>query len=192
MTVKGFGQSEKRRGRGVKTMDFERIVRKASVALIAGAYALFVGAVSVAQAQTRVITGPRTAESGAPHVATADRIVLHGVRFRARSDKIDKRTMPLLDYAAQAIKQNPESLIYVKVRSSQNTSQEYTGRNSALVNRRIQAVASYFEHKGISANKLILLSSGSAPHASDKSADKAHNYKQDVEVVQLDLAYGLD
>jgi outer membrane protein OmpA-like peptidoglycan-associated protein len=169
-------------------MDFESIVLKASVALIAGAYALVVGAASVAQAQTRVITGPPTAGSGTPHVATAERIVLHGVRFRARSDKIDKDSMPLLDYAALAIKQNPESLIYVKVRSAQNTSKEYTGRNSVLVNRRIQAVASYFEHKGISANKLILLSSGSAPRASDQSADKAQN----VEVVQLDLANGLD
>ena len=36
-------------------MDFESILRKASVALIAGAYALFVEAASVAQAQTRVI-----------------------------------------------------------------------------------------------------------------------------------------
>ena len=172
-------------------MDFESILLKASVALIAGAYALVVGAASVAQAQTRVITGTPTAGSGTPHV-TAERIVLHGVRFRARSDKIDKDSMPLLDYAALAIKQNPESLIYVKVRSAQNTSKEYTGRNSVLVNRRIQAVASYFEHKGISANKLILLSSGSAPRASDQSADKAHNYKQNVEVVQLDLANGLD
>ena len=171
-------------------MDFESILRKASVALIAGAYALFVEAASVAQAQTRVIAGTPIVGSGTSHVA--ERIVLHGVRFRARSDKVDKRSMPLLDYAAQTIKQNPESFIYVKVRSAQNTSQEYTGRNSALINRRIQAVARYFEHKGISANKLILLSSGSVPHAFDQGANKAHNYKQNVEVVQLDLANGLD
>ena len=95
--------------------------------------------------------------------------------FRARSDKVDKRSKTnCRSWTTQhrLSKQNPESFIYVKVRSAQNTSQEYTGRNSALINRRIQAVARYFEHKGISANKLILLSSGSVPHASDQGANK--------------------
>ena len=104
-------------------MDFESIFRKASVALVAGAYALFVEAASVVQAQTRGIAGSPIVGSGAPHAA--ERVVLHGVRFRARSDKIDKCSVPVLDYAVQIIKQNPESLIYVKVRSVQDTSQEY-------------------------------------------------------------------
>ena len=104
-------------------MAFESIFRKASVALVAGAYALFVEAASVVQAQTRVIAGSPIVGSGAPH--TAERVVLHGVRFRARSDKIDKCSVPVLDYAVQIIKRNPESLIYVKVRSVQDTSQEY-------------------------------------------------------------------
>jgi Protein of unknown function DUF72 len=78
-------------------------------ALVAGAYALFVEAASVVQAQTRVIAGSPTVGSETPHVATAERIVLHGVRFRARSDKIDKCSVPVLDYAVQIIRQNPES-----------------------------------------------------------------------------------
>src|SRR5260370_42524506 len=142
-------------------MDFESIFRKASVALVAGAYVLFVEAASGVQAQTRVIAGSPIVGSGAPH--TAERVVLHGVRFRDRSDKIDKCSMPVLDYAVQIIKQNPESLIYVKIRSVQDTSQD-TDRNSNLANRRTRAVASYFEQIGISANRLILLGSGSAPH----------------------------
>jgi outer membrane protein OmpA-like peptidoglycan-associated protein len=100
--------------------------------------------------------------------------------------------VPVLDYAVQIIKQNPESLIYVKVRSVQDTSQEYTGRNSNLTNRRTRAVASYFEQRGISANRLILLGSGSAPHTSDQGADEAQSPKQNFEVVQLDVASGLD
>ena len=171
-------------------MDFKSIFRKASVALVAGAYALFVEAASVVQAQTRVIAGLPIVGSGAPH--TAERVVLHGVRFRARSDKIDKCSMPVLDYAVQTIKQNPESLIYVKVRSDQGTSQEYTGRNSKLTNRRTRAVARYFEQRGIYANRLILLGSGSAPHTSDQSANKAQSLKRNFEVVQLDLASELD
>jgi outer membrane protein OmpA-like peptidoglycan-associated protein len=172
-------------------MSFESIFRTVSVVLIAGIYALFV-AVPVAQAQTRVIAGAPIVRSGTPHVATAERIVLHGVRFRAQSDKIDKRSMPLLDYAAQIIKRNPESFIYVKVRSAQDTSQEYAGRNSTLINRRTRAVASYFEQKGISANRLILLGSASAPYTSDSGADKGQKLKQNFQVVQLDLANGLD
>jgi hypothetical protein len=54
-------------------MDFESIFRKASVALIAGAYALFVEAASVVQAQTQVIAGSPTVGSEIPHVATAER-----------------------------------------------------------------------------------------------------------------------
>ena len=173
-------------------MAFENIFRKASVALIAGAFALFVEGASVVQAQTRVIAGSPPVRSGAPYVATAERIVIHGVRFQAQSSRIDKSSVPVLDYAVQIIKRNPESLIYVKVRSDQDTSQEYTGRNSKLTNRRTQAVASYFEQRGISTNRLILLGSGSAPHTSDQGADKAQSQKQNFEVVQLDVASGLD
>ena len=173
-------------------MAFESIFRKASVALVAGAYVLFVEAASVVQAQTRVFAGSPLVRSGASYVATAERIVLHGVRFQAQSSRIDKSSVPVLDYAVQIIKRNPESLIYVKVRSDQGTSQEYTGRNSKLTNRRTQAVASYFERRGISGNRLILLGSGSASHTSDQGADKAQSTKQNFEVVQLDVASGLD
>jgi len=173
-------------------MDFESIFRKGSVALVAGAYALFVEAASVVQAQTRVIAGLPIVGSAAPYVATAERIVVHGVRFRARSDKIDKCSVPVLDYAVQTIKQHPESLIFVKVRPAQDTSQEYTGRNSNLTNRRTRAVASYFEQRGISAHRLVLLDSSNAPHTSDQGADKVQSAKQNFEVVQLDLASGSD
>ena len=173
-------------------MAFESMFRKATVALVAAAYALFVEAASVVQAQTRVIAGSPIVGSGAPHVAAAERVVLHGIRFRARSDKIDKCSVPVLDYAVQIIKQNPKSLIYVKVRSHQDTSQEYNGRSSKLTNRRTRAVASYFEQRGISANRLILPGSGSALHTADHGADKVQSLKQNFEVVQLDLASGLD
>ena len=176
----------------VKPMDFESIFRKASVALVAGAYALFFEAASVVQAQTRVIAGSPTVGSGTPHVATAERIVLHGIRFRTRSDKIDKCSLPVLDYAVQIIKQNPESVIYIKVRSALDISQKYTDRNFNLNNRRTRTVASYFEQREIPANRLVLLDSGSAPHTTAQGADKAQSLKRNFEVVQLDLASGFD
>jgi outer membrane protein OmpA-like peptidoglycan-associated protein len=167
-------------------MDFESILRKASVALIVGAYALFVEAASVAQAQTRVFAGSPIVGSRTPYIATAERIVLHGVHFRAHSSKIERFSMPVLDYAVTIIKQNPGSLIYVKVGSIQNTSQEYTSRNSNLTNRRTRAVASYFEQRGISADRLVLTS-----HISHQGAE-AQSLKRKFEVVQLDLASELD
>jgi outer membrane protein OmpA-like peptidoglycan-associated protein len=169
---------------------FASIFRKASVALAAGVYALFVDAASVVQAQTRVSAGSAIVRNA--HVATAERIVLHGIRFRTRSDKIDKCSIPVLNYAVQVIKQNPDSLIYVKVRCVRDTNQECTSRNSKLTNRRTRAVASYFEQRGISANRLILLGSGSAPYTSNKGADNAQSPEQNLEFVQLDLASGLN
>ena len=157
-------------------MALKSMFRKASVALAAGAYALFVEAACLAQARTPVIAGSPRVGSGAPYVATAERIVLHGVRFQAQSDRIDKFSLPILDYAVQILKRSPESPIYVKLRSAQDTSQEYTYHNSTL-NRRTRAVASYFEQRGISASRLVLLSS-----------DSPRSLKQNFEVVRLELA----
>ena len=185
-----FGQSENEVGS--KNMAIESIFRRTAVALVAGAYLLFVEGDPLGHAQTRVTAGSSIVGSEAPRVATAERVVLHGVRFRPRSDEIDKRSVPVLNYAVQIIKQNPESLIYLKVRPIQDTSQGYKGRSYKLTDRRIRAVASYFEERGISANRLILLSSGSAPYTHDEDAYKAHGLDQNLEVVQLDLASGLD
>src|ERR1700756_4534740 len=96
-TAQGFGQSEKGAVE-VKPMVFESIFRKASVALVAGAYVLFVEGASVVQAQTRVFAGSPLVRSGASYVATAERIVLHGVRFQAQSSRIDESSVPVLDY----------------------------------------------------------------------------------------------
>ena len=68
----------------------------------------------------------------------------------------------------------------------------HIGHKSKLINRRTRAVASYFEQRGISANRLILLGSSSAPHTSAQGADNVQSLKQNFEVVQLDLASGLD
>jgi outer membrane protein OmpA-like peptidoglycan-associated protein len=174
-------------------MAVENIFRKASAALAVGAYALFIGAIPVAKAQVpaRVpaqvpaMEGSTTVGSAAPDAVSAERIVLHGLRFQAHSNKIDKSSVPMLDYVVQIIKENPESLVYVKSRSDQHRSSEL--RSAELTNRRAQAVASYFEQKGISANRLVLLGSGSAPYTVNDGARKIQNLKN-FEVVQLDFA----
>lgn len=160
-------------------MAFESVFRKASVALAASVYALFVEAACLVQAQTPVMAGSPPVGSGAPSVATTERIVLHGVRFQAQSHRIDKCSVPILDYAVQILKRSPESLIYVKVRGVQGRSQENNSRNSTLTNRRARSVVSYFEQRRISATGLVLLSSGSP-----------RSPKPNFEVVQLELASG--
>jgi len=130
--------------------------------------------------------------SESPHGATAERIVLHGIRFQNLSDRIDKRSMPVLDYAIQAIKRSPRSLIYVKVQCIENTSQKCTGRDFMLASRRTQAVATYFQQRGVSASRLILLASGMSPYASDGNDDKTKSLRQNFEVVQLDLVSSVD
>jgi hypothetical protein len=62
-------------------MAFESVVRKASVALVAGAYALFGEAASVVQAQTRVIAGSPIVGSEAPHVATGFSAEFHRLKL---------------------------------------------------------------------------------------------------------------
>jgi hypothetical protein len=139
--------------------------------------ALFIEAACLVQARTPVIAGSPPVESGAPYVATSERIVLHGVRFQAQSDRIDKCSVPILDYAVQILRRSRESLIYVKIQSAQDTNWEHSGRDSTLTNRRTLAVANYFEQRGISASRLVLLGSS-----------RPRSLKQNLEVVQLDLA----
>src|SRR5271154_3418318 len=96
-------------------MAFESMFRKASAALAVGAYAWCVGAAPVVQAQVRAVSQPTTIGLRAPSAPIPERIVLHGVRFQARSAKIDESSVPVLDYTIQAIKANPERLVYIKV-----------------------------------------------------------------------------
>jgi hypothetical protein len=140
-------------------MASKSMFRKASVALAAGAYTLFVEAACLVQAQTPVIAGSPPDGSGAPYVATAERIVLHGVAFRAQSDGIDKCSLPILGYAVQILKRNPESLTYVKVRSAQDTSQEYTYHNSTLTNRHAGSGKLFRAERNL-CQQIVLLSSG--------------------------------
>lgn len=97
-------------------MPFESMFRKASIALAVGVYALCVGAAPVVQAQVRAMGNQPTAIGfRASSAAIPERIILHDVRFQARSAKIDESSMPVLDYTIQTIKANPEYLVYVKV-----------------------------------------------------------------------------
>jgi hypothetical protein len=168
-------------------MVFKDMFRKASVALIAGAYVLFVEAAGLVQTQTRVIAGSPPDGSGAPNVTTAARIVLHDVRFQTHNDTIDKCSLPILDYGVRILKRSPEPFVYVEVRFARDRRQEHI--DGTLTNRRVRAVVNYFEKRGISASRVVLLDPGKTLHIpSNQQAAEARNLEQNVGVVQLDLA----
>jgi hypothetical protein len=75
---------------------FESIFRKASAALAVSTYALCVGAAPVVQAQVLAMGESTTIGSEALPGAIPERIILHGLRFQANSDKIDKSSVPVL------------------------------------------------------------------------------------------------
>jgi hypothetical protein len=99
--------------------------------------------------------------------------------------------VPVLDYTVHIIKGNPEYLVYVRVRSIHHSNQSDIDRNSELTARRTEVVASYFEQKGISARRLVLLDPGGAPYAFSEGAAKVQHMKNS-EVLQLDFASEAD
>jgi outer membrane protein OmpA-like peptidoglycan-associated protein len=164
---------------------FESIFRKASAALAVSAYALCVGTAPVVHAQVLAMGESTTIGSETLSGAIPERIILDGLRFQANSDKIDKSSVPLLDYTIQIIKENPEYLVYVRVRSIQHSNQSDIDRNSGLTARRTEVVASHFEQKGISARRLVMLDPGG------EGAAKVQ-YTKNSEVLQLDFASEAD
>ncbi len=172
-------------------MAFESIFRKASAALAVSAYALCVGTAPVVHAQVLAMGESTTIGSETLSGTIPERIILDGLRFQANSDKIDKSSVPLLDYTIQIIKENPEYLVYVRVRSIQHSNQSDIDRNSGLTARRTEVVAGYFEQKGISDKRLVLLDPGGAPYAFNEGAAKVQ-YMKNSEVLQLDFASEAD
>jgi hypothetical protein len=170
---------------------FESIFRKASAALAVSAYALCVGAAPVVEAQVVAMSESTTIRAEGLSGAIPKRIILHGLRFQANSDKIDKSSVPVLDYTIQIIKGNPEYLVYVRVQSIHHSNQSDIDRNSELTARRTEVVASYFEQKGISAKRLVLLDPGGAPYAFNEGAAKVQHLKNSG-VLQLDFASEAD
>ena len=172
-------------------MAFESIFRKAGAALAVSAYALCVGAAPVVGAQVLAMGESTTIGAEGLSGAIPERIIMHGLRFQANSDKIDKSSVPVLDYTIQIIKGNSEYLVYVRVRSIHDSNQSEIDRNSELTARRTEVVASYFEQKGISAKRLVLLDPGAAPYAFNEGAAKVQHLKNSG-VLQLDFAIEAD
>ena len=151
--------------------------------MVVGIRALLIEAIPIVQAQTRATERSPTVEES--RIADAERIVIHGLRFGDRNGKLDRHSVPILDYGLQVIKQNPKSLIYLSVRCVRDKNQGCA--DSKLTRRRTRTVASYFEQRGISSHRIVVLEPGSALYFSTKSAGQTQTSEGRIEIVQLDL-----
>lgn len=125
-------------------------------ALIAGSVALPIGT-PVAHAQELAMDGHFIVEFATPGNLMPERIVLHGVHFRDRSDKIDKSSVAILDSAARTLKQNPRSILCVAIPPARPATERYQAGQDELTNRREQAVIGYLEDKGVDTGRLVFV-----------------------------------
>jgi outer membrane protein OmpA-like peptidoglycan-associated protein len=166
-------------------MIFNNVCRKAGMALIASAYMLLVESVWPVQAQTRAIVRWSQSGSYAATITKAARIVIHGVRFQSEDEKIDQRSLPVLNCGARILKQNTEPLVYVEVHIVGDRRQDSVSGNSTLTKRRAHAVVTYLERRGVSPGRLILLGSGNTAHSAKQDDAEAQSPERNVEVVRL-------
>jgi len=168
------------------SVPFERTFRQTRPVLVAGVFALLIGAVPVALAQTQVGSGSPTVEQY--RSAPAERIVLHGVYLRTSSDKIGKSSLAVLNTAVAIIKENPNSFVYVTVRGLPN---EACNPKPKQIDRQMRVVATYFVRRGISADRLITVTSKDTKYAS-RADNAAHSSEPTLVIVQLDLISDMD
>jgi OOP family OmpA-OmpF porin len=79
------------------------------------------------------------------------RIILRGVNFDYDKSNIKSEFVPILDEAAQTLKDNPDVNVRIVGHTDSRGSDEY---NQRLSERRAQAVKQYLVSKGIAAGRL--------------------------------------
>jgi outer membrane protein OmpA-like peptidoglycan-associated protein len=103
-----------------------------------------------------------------PVAPAPKRIVLRGVNFDYDKSNIKSQFVPILDEAAQTLKDNPDITVSVEGHTDSIGSDEY---NQRLSERRAQAVKQYLVSKGIATSRLSALGKGEqepiAPNTKD-------------------------
>lgn len=125
-------------------MSCRSILRSAAVIAVAGACAvLFATIPSTHAQQLQVLGASPSAQDSAPEMTVSKRLILHNITTRGLA--VDPDSRPVLDYAAQLLRQYPATRVYV---SGQG--------DHAAVQRQARAVAQYLEQRGIPADRLIV------------------------------------
>jgi outer membrane protein OmpA-like peptidoglycan-associated protein len=134
--------------------------RAAGIAIGVGAGAIIGGLIGYALASDEEAPpppppaepAPRAAEP-APRAAEPEpaRIILRGVNFDYNKSNIKSEFVPILDEAAQTLKDNPDINVRISGHTDSIGTDDY---NQRLSERRAQAVKQYLVSKGIASSRL--------------------------------------
>ncbi len=107
------------------------------------------------------------------------KLVLRGVHFDFNKSDIRPDDAAILDEAADTLKANPSSNIYVDGYCDAIGSEEY---NLKLSQRRSDAVAQYLEQKGIPSSQLIPRGFGKTDFVAPNDTDEGRAQNRRVEL----------
>ena len=136
-------------------MIFEKVCGFLGAAIMVASISLPIGS---SNAQDRATDGICKLQTDLGSNSVAERIVLHDLHFQGRSSqKIDNAAAAVLDYAARSFKHQPHSIICVEISRAPSEKKHRTELQNELANRRVLAVTSYLQQKGVDADKLVFV-----------------------------------
>src|SRR5262245_7861871 len=125
--------------------------------------------------------------SAAPAPSESRRIVLRGINFDFNKYNIKREFAPVLDEAAQILKDNPSIKVTIEGHTDSIGSDSY---NQRLSERRARAVKHYLESRGIAADRLDAVGYGESrpvapnktPNGKDNPEGRAMNRRAELKV----------
>jgi len=128
---------------------------------------------------------PAPAPRAAPSPAESKRIVLRGINFDFDKANIKREFVPVLDEAAQILKDNPSVRVTIEGHTDSRGSDVY---NQRLSERRANAVKQYLTSKGVAADQLDTVGRGeqepvapnTTPDGKDNPEGRAMNRRAEL------------
>jgi OOP family OmpA-OmpF porin len=119
------------------------------------------------------VSAPTPAAPSAPAPASeSKKIVLRGINFDFDKANIKKEFVPVLDEAAQILKDNPKVKVTVEGHTDSKGTDAY---NQKLSERRAKAVKQYLVSRGIEANRLDTVGKGEKEPIADNMKNGKDN-----------------
>ena len=155
--------------------------------MLAGEEAAAPAAAQPAAPGVRPAPAPAPAPSAAPSPAESKKIVLRGINFDFDKSNIKKEFMPVLDEAAQILKDNPSIKVTIEGHTDSRGTDAY---NQKLSERRANAVKRYLVGKGVADDRLDTVGKGEGqpvapntqPDGKDNPEGRAMNRRAELKV----------
>jgi outer membrane protein OmpA-like peptidoglycan-associated protein len=130
---------------------------------------------------------PPPPSAAAPAPRESKKIVLRGINFDFDKSNIKREFVPVLDEAAQILKDNPSVKVTIEGHTDSKGTDAY---NQKLSERRANAVKHYLESKGVTANRLDAVGKGESqpvapntkPNGKDNPEGRAMNRRAELKV----------